>query len=592
MRQEKGMSAKRILLSTIPGPRDLVDGIDLYDIMSARLARGQGVFTPSSHAHCWALYLIAENLRAEVTVLENPSWEDFEAEVAKGYDYFGTQLMAAYFPQTVRMLEIVRARRPETVTVAGGYGGLYLNDPPDGEYKELANRIQELTDHLCYDEGVHWFRRLIGDEPVERPIRQRYLPQGGNAIKGLEHLYRSNNPMVLAGLGCPNGCEFCATSAFYKRRKLRVSSPRELYTEMRERALRTGDGSSCVFTIFDEDLFTDVRFVRELGELIRADEELLPYGGIRYFAFGSLRSLAQFSTEELVANGLSTVWIGVESTIDDVVTSQHAVAKRSCDDVAGTLRTLMDHGINVTASTILGWDFHTPENVLADIDAFVSMEPVFYQVTPLIPCPGTRLYNRLQEDGRFLPGQDWSFKQYQLDEVMKREHFAPGELQRFYDLAFEKLYTQNGPSQVRLARVALAGYVKFRNSTDRYLRARAEASARTARTLRLFLPACVERAPSESAAKTARDVEQQCKIDLGEMSEEDRHTADGLARLLRDRQQKLERGERLPITYAPARWTTYRGDDSAPETRLADHDCSGNPVSLPEREAVASVDLY
>ena len=165
--------SKRILLSTIPGPRELVDGIDLYDIMAARLARGQGAFTPTGHAHCWALYLIAENLRAEVTVLENPTWEDFENEVSKGYDYFGTQLMAAYFPQTVRMLEIVRSRSPETVTVAGGYGGLYVSDPPEGEYTDLARRIEELTDHFCQDEGVRWFRRLIGDEPAERPISQR-----------------------------------------------------------------------------------------------------------------------------------------------------------------------------------------------------------------------------------------------------------------------------------------------------------------------------------------------------------------------------------------------------------------------------------
>jgi len=386
--------SKRILLSAIPGPRELVDGIDLYDIMAARLARGQGVFTPTSHAHCWALYLIAENLRAEVTVLENPTWEDFENEVSKGYDYFGTQLMAAYFPQTVRMLEIVRSRSPETVTVAGGYGGLYVSDPPEGEYTDLARRIEELTDHFCQDEGVRWFRRLIGDEPAERPIRQRFLPAGGNAIKGLEQLARARQPMVLAGLGCPNGCEFCVTSAFYQRKKLRVCSAESLYTDMRERVLQAKNPAGGLFTVFDEDLFTDVEYVRELGKLIRSDKELLPYGGIRYFAFGSLRSLSQFSIEELVAN------------------------ERACDDVHAFIRSLREHGVGVTASTILGWDFHTPENVLADIDAFVALEPLFYQVTPLIPCPGTQLYRRLQEDGRFLPGQDWSFKQYQDDEVM------------------------------------------------------------------------------------------------------------------------------------------------------------------------------
>jgi radical SAM superfamily enzyme YgiQ (UPF0313 family) len=571
---------KRILLSSIPGPRDLVDGVDLYDIMAARLARGQGVFTPTSHAHCWALYLIAENLRAEVTVLENPTWEDFEAEVRKGYDYFGTQLMATYFPQTVRMLEIVRSRSPETVTVAGGYGGLYITDPPEGEYTDLARRIEELTDHFCQEEGVRWFRRLIGDEPVERPIRQRYLPAGGNAIKGLEHLFRSQQPMVLAGLGCPNGCEFCTTSAFYQRQKIRVCSAESLYTEMRERVLQSGNLAGGVFTLFDEDLFTDVEYVRELGRLIRSDRELVPHGGIRYFAFGSLRSLSQFTIEELVANGLSTVWIGVESTIDDVVTSEHAIAKRSCDDVGAYVRALQEHGVGVTASTILGWDFHTPESVVADIDAFVSLEPTFYQVTPLIPCPGTPLYRRLQEEGRFFAGQDWSFAQYQDDEVMQRKHFAQGELRRFYDLALHKLYQENGPSQIRLVNLALNGYLKFRDSAEPYLRARAQANANNAKTLRVFLLACEELAPNPAAAQKARDVEARCKIEFGEMSDEQHRAAAGLRDLLRERQGRLDRGEKEPITYAPARWTIYRGDGEAPEVVRASHDCAGGPFDL------------
>ncbi len=571
--------SKRILLSTIPGPRELVDGIDLYDIMAARLARGQGAFTPTGHAHCWALYLIAENLRAEVTVLENPTWEDFENEVRKGYDYFGTQLMAAYFPQTVRMLEIVRSRSPETVTVAGGYGGLYVSDPPEGEYTELARRIEELTDHFCRDEGVRWFRRLIGDEPAERPIRQRHLPAGGNAIKGLEQLARARQPMVLAGLGCPNGCEFCVTSAFYQRKKVRVCSAESLYTEMRERVLQSGGSAGGLFTIFDEDLFVDVEYVRELGRLIRSDEEMLPYGGIRYFAFGSLRSLSQFSFEELVANGLSTVWIGVESSFDDVVTSEHAVAKRACENVHAFIHGLHEHGIGVTASTILGWDFHTPGNILADIDAFVALEPLFYQVTPLIPCPGTQLYRRLQEDGRFLPGQDWSFKQYQDDEVMQRKNFARGELRRYYDLAIKKLYEENGPSQIRLARVALNGYLKFKDSAEPYLRARAKANADSAQILRLFLPACAELAPNERVAQKARDVEARCKIELGEMNEGQQQAAARLCNLLRERKARLDRGETDPITYAPARWTIYKGDGEAPEVIRASHDCAGNPVA-------------
>ncbi len=209
----------------------------------------------------------------------------------------------------------------------------------------------------------------------------------------------------------------------------------------------------------------------------------------------------------------------------------------------------------------------------------MALEPLFYQVTPLIPCPGTQLYRRLQEDGRFLPGQDWSFKQYQDDEVMQRKNFARGELRRYYDLAIKKLYEENGPSQIRLARVALNGYLKFKDSAEPYLRARAKANADSAQILRLFLPACAELAPNERVAQKARDVEARCKIELGEMNEGQQQAAARLCNLLRERKARLDRGETDPITYAPARWTIYKGDGEAPEVIRASHDCAGNPVA-------------
>jgi haloalkane dehalogenase len=582
---------KRILLSTIPGPRELVDGVDLYDIMAARLARGQGVFTPTAHAHCWALYLIAENLRAEVTVLENPTWEDFEAEVDKGYDYFGTQLMALYFPQTVRMLEIVKRRSPRTITVAGGYGGFYVSEPPEGEYTELARRIRELTDHFCWDEGVRWFRRLIGDTPEERPIRQRFIPAGSNSVKGLDHLSSFRQPVVLAGLGCPNGCEFCVTSAFYGRRKIRVCSAEQLYWEMREQVLRSPDPARTMVFVFDEDFFTDVEYVRQVGKLIRGDTELLPYGGVKYFTFGSLRSLSQFSLEELVGNGLATVWIGVESTIDEVVTSEHAIAKRTCEDMHKYLRGLHEHGVVVTASAVLGWDFHTPENIVADIDAFISLEPVFYQITPLVPCPGTELYRRLQEDGRFLPGQDWSFKRYQDDEVMQRENFAQGELRRYYDLALEKLFQTNGPSQIGLASASLNGYLRFKDADDPYLRARAMNSAENGKMLRLVLPACRDLAPNERVATRARNVEARYQAVFGEMSDDERQIAAHICDQLRARKVRLDSGEGEPVTYPPTRWTLYKGEGEPPEVIRASHDCAGSPFPMQHQAASAGAAL-
>ena len=89
--------------------------------------------------------------------------------------------MAAYFPQTVRMLEMVRSRAPETVTVAGGYGGLYISDPPEGEYTDLALRIEELTDHICREEGVRcgWMKVCLRQtDPAPGADATRWIQMG------------------------------------------------------------------------------------------------------------------------------------------------------------------------------------------------------------------------------------------------------------------------------------------------------------------------------------------------------------------------------------------------------------------------------
>ena len=80
---------KRVLLTNQYGPYELSWGTNSYDITQTRFHRGQGPFALTTHIHCAALYLIAENINAMTTVMEYPHIEDFEEELKKGYDYVG-----------------------------------------------------------------------------------------------------------------------------------------------------------------------------------------------------------------------------------------------------------------------------------------------------------------------------------------------------------------------------------------------------------------------------------------------------------------------------------------------------------------------
>jgi haloalkane dehalogenase len=531
-------------------------GEDLLDIYPSRLQRGQGPFTMRSHSHCWALYLIAENLNAEVTVLEHPHMDEFEEELKKGYDYVGIQIISIATERVAKMIRSTRKVAPQTKVVLGGYGILSLYDPVPGDPEGYAEEILRNIDYVCNEEGVRFFRRIIGDEPVERPITQKYLPMGGMSLRGLEGVMNVPMSNILVALGCPNGCEFCNTSAFFKKKKLYVATPQECFQHLKHSCYRVG-GRNAISAIFDEDFLIDPNYVRALGKLIQEDKE----HGLRrlgYFAFSSLRSMTQFSFEELLECGLSAVWVGVESGLDEVITSEHGIAKRATDDIKATFDALHQSGIITTGSFILGWDFHTKENVLQDIDFFVGLEPAMYQVAFLNACPGTELYRRMKESGRIHPNYTYTDVQVWNEDTFTAKNLGREELKPLYHLTHEKLFNQNGPSIMRDVDISLNGYETCINSRRKLLREqKAPMFKETCQQMFPVLEACRKYGPSEIARQKAEMVIEKYRRLLGEPVEEQKLFAKVFADVVAvEIERDKEKKEPQPTDPDP-RWTYY-----------------------------------
>ena len=308
---------KRVLLTDACGPYPVVWGENVLDFFGSRLSRGQGVFTFTSHSHCWALYIIAENIDAHTTVLEHPHLEEFEEELKKGYDYLGIQLIGIYTPMVARMIESAHRLSPKTKIVVGGYGVAGLDDPVPHDPEGHADYILSHADFICREEGVRFFRRLLGDAPYERGITQFQMPMGGTTIKGFDFLPAAPVPTILVALGCTGGCEFCNTSAFFKAKKIVVADPDECYAFMSSALNRRPGGNGAAtpmnMSLFDEDLLLDKDYVLRLGRNMR-EGGLIGQAG--YFCFASMKSLAQFDLDELAACGPDTIWVGVESTYE------------------------------------------------------------------------------------------------------------------------------------------------------------------------------------------------------------------------------------------------------------------------------------
>ncbi len=536
------------------------DGIDPLDPFTGQLSPAQGAFAMTGHSHYWAFYLLAENLSAESCVLEHPSMPEFEAELRKGYDILGLQVNWNTLSKTAEMVDRARHLAPETRIVIGGYAIAQLLDPLPSDH-EAAARILDGAHALCREEGVRFMRRLIDDGPIDRPITQFTLPRSGSHLAAAGPVANGiGGRPVLVSLGCPAGCDFCNTSAFFRRKKLSVAGPDEAFGFMRHHFERDG-GPRGFFQLFDEDLYWTPSWSRELGQRLRGDP--MTMGKVGYFAFGSVRTLSKFEPEELAANGLASVWIGVESTLDDVHRSSAHLGKRRGKDIAELFESLHEVGITTIGSLILGFDFHTPDNVRQDVDAFVELSPTISQVTPLVPCAGTALYERMKSSGRLDAAFGWTtvggFRTHAPSSPL---HFEWSELAAVITESNQRLFSETGPSALKQLDTSLRGHLRLREHEDPALRARGRMLGETAQTQYPILDAVMDNAPSARVRDRARDVRERWIESFGRPDETQRALGRALSDRIRAFTSELQRPAAAHTP--PTRWTHYR-PGTAPE---------------------------
>jgi haloalkane dehalogenase len=447
----------KVLLTGVIGPHGNIH----FDLAGDRLTRDQDIFTLGSHFHYVALHFIAQNLSAPCVVLEHPELEDLEAELEKGYDFVGINFTMANIAKMIQMCDAIRRTAPNTQIVLGGYGTSCFNTIFRGN-----KEIRKLGDHVCYGEGVTFMRKLLG-EPVDAPIIQPVGPRGASGLPWLEPYPDGTGGHIVSGLGCPNMCEFCSTAAYYGGEYIEMARADRLFQGMKE-LWRIQPESRHTVGIFDENLYKDKEKVTRIGELIRQDEEF-GLGKMNFFSFGTIEDLSRYDVvEDLVMNGVGSIWIGVESVYS-------TLRKRQGRDVKEVFDDLHAHGITTTGSWIGGWDFHDKDNIQEDLEFFISLKPTQSQLFPLFPPPGTNLYERLISEGR-LPdlgrartyfgrtsGSMFGFPDW-------KKNFTEAEISEIVESGHRRLYEHAGPSVMRSLRVHLNGYEFCANSPHEILR--------------------------------------------------------------------------------------------------------------------------
>ena len=104
----------RILLTTPVRPYSTLPGNEsLTDSTGQRFTKGNDIFTVIAHTHSYANHILAQNIKTPSIFLEYPHWDDFTAEVKKGYSFIGITAYPVHLDMVIKMCTYIRKESPD-----------------------------------------------------------------------------------------------------------------------------------------------------------------------------------------------------------------------------------------------------------------------------------------------------------------------------------------------------------------------------------------------------------------------------------------------------------------------------------------------
>jgi radical SAM superfamily enzyme YgiQ (UPF0313 family) len=450
-------TAARVLLSSVFGPYAQDDefgsrSINPMELYHNQVTRAQGSFSLRMFHRSWGIMLIQANISAPCAVLDFPTRDRFALELTTHhYDVVGITGIIVNVAKVREMCRMTRQLSPHSQIVVGGHVAAIPG---------IEKMID--ADHIVRGEGVSWMRRYLGEDETA-PIRHPAIVSGMRTrIMGIRLPERegATAATIIPSVGCPMGCNFCTTSAFFGGKGKFVNffeTGDELFDVMRQMEDRLKVSS---FFVMDENfLLHRERAMRLLERMKQAGKSW----GLSVFA--SANAIRKYTMQELVELGVSWLWMGLESP-------RAGYSKLQGADTRELTRELREHGIRVQGSTIIGLEHHTPDNIMDEIEHAVSHDTDFHQFMLYTPVPGTPLYQQMSEEGRMLRDIAFADVHGQFKFNFKHAAISREDSKRFLDWAFWRDFQLNGPSLYRISRTLLAGWKRYKDSPDARVRER------------------------------------------------------------------------------------------------------------------------
>jgi pyruvate-formate lyase-activating enzyme len=298
-----------------------------------------------------------------IDVLEYPTWDEYRAALAGGYDAVGISFWTYTSREAVRMAAMAReAGVPEVW--GGGHG---VNTPGiEGTFDRVFRGYSEYElAPMIEGEELRHFHHPILDSQYDF------------------HLGDVKTGYLFSIRGCQMGCSFCSGPRYYERLAITpIEEVRALLDAYRER----GVGH---VRVVDETFLQNPPHARKVIQALREREMT--------WTCTSRVDVLHAHLDELRPLGLRNVYIGIESMDDRALASVRKGIKASKTEEL--LRRLEAYGCHAFGTYMLCLENDTIESVKASVERLAQFRAlygvVFWIATPF---PGTDFYDQVEHE--------------------------------------------------------------------------------------------------------------------------------------------------------------------------------------------------
>ncbi len=206
--------------------------------------------------------------------------------------------------------------------------------------------------------------------------------------------------MIQTTRGCPFTCEFCSVYAF-NGQNIRSKTVEQVVQEISDiNQVHSKYKQKQAIFFVDDNIVAHKSFARELFLTLK------PHN-INWMCQAPISISREDELLDLMKeSGCGVIFIGIESISKENLASMHKKMNLRYD-FSDAIKNIQSHGILVQASFIVGYD-HDSEAAFQELIDFIEESNLLMPlINILTPFPGTKLFERLEAEGRILH-KDWS----------------------------------------------------------------------------------------------------------------------------------------------------------------------------------------